>query len=454
MTFRLPPGPRGLPLIGCAHELIRNPLEWLAEMARYGDLSYARLGPSRSYFVNHPDLIEEVLVGRHRDVIKDIATRMLIPLLGAGLLTGEGEHWRRQRRLAAPPLQPKRIAGYLETMVDCTQRTAAGFRDHEVRDVYEDMGRLTLEIGAKTLFGFDPRRDAERVSRVLEDAMTYFALEVRTPIGILPAYVITPSRKRVHEGRLELAAILLRIIARCRRQGPDAADHLLARLVHTRDENGEPMSDRQLVDEAITMLLAGHETVALALGYALYLLSEHPAELARAQKEVDEVVGTRTLQAADLPQLPFVDAIVRETLRLFPAAYTIGREAVQPFELGGYTIPRGAQLVISQCVVQRDARFFPDPHRFEPARWLDPSIDSLPRFAYFPFGGGPRVCIGNHFAMMEAVIVLATLLQSVGLRVVPGFQLDLVPTVTLRPKHGIRMLVRQRRGTFGTAAAA
>jgi cytochrome P450 len=413
-------------------------------MARYGDLTFARLGPTRTYFLNHPDLIEEVLMGRHRDVIKDVATRALMPLIGSGLLTGEGESWLKQRRLAAPPLQPKRIAGYLETMVSCAQRTAASFRDHEVRDVHLDMGQLTLEIAGKTLLGFDPRREAERIARVLDAAMDYFEIELRTPLGMLPAHVLTPARRRVRAGRLELEAMLMRIISRCRREDADSADHLLARLVQARDEDGEPMSDRQLIDEALTMLLAGHETTALSLTYALYLLSEHPAALERARDEVDSVVGQRSLQAADLPRLRYLDSVIRETLRLYPPAYTIGREVVQTIELGGYEITPGAQLLMSQCVVHRDPRFFPEPTLFSPERWLDASIERLPRFAYFPFGGGPRVCIGNHFAMMEATLVLASMLQAVDLQVVPGFKLDLEPSVTLRPKHGLRMLVRRR----------
>jgi cytochrome P450 len=452
MSLRLPPGPPGLPLIGSVNELRKSPQQFLTDMASYGDLAFARFGSTRTYFLNHPDLIEELLMGRHRDVIKDAATRMIMPIVGSGLLTSEGDHWRRHRRLAAPALQPKRIAGYIETMIDCAQRTAASFRDHEVRDVYVDMSQLTLDIASRTLLGFDPRRDTDRISRVLDDAMAYFALEIRTPLGLLPVHVMTPARKRVRDGRLELERILLRIIARCRRSDPEAGDHLLARLVHARDDDGEPMSDRQLVDEALTILLAGYETTALTLTYALYLLSEHPAAHARARAEVDHQLGGRPLSAADLPQLRYVESVLRETLRLYPPAYTIGREAIQTFELGGYEIPPGSQLQMSQCVVHRDSRFFPEPEAFKPERWLEESIAHLPRFAYFPFGGGPRVCIGNHFAMMEGALALTTLLQAVELQVVPGFQLDLEPSVTLRPKNGLRMLVRRRNPASRAAA--
>jgi cytochrome P450 len=445
MGNRLPPGPRGLPLIGVMHHLSRDPIRFIADMATYGELVYARLGLARTYFVNSPTLIEEVLMGRYRDVMKDFATRSLSPLIGSGLLTTDGEPWRKQRRVAAPPLQPKRIASYVDTMVECAQRTAASFRDCEVRDISDDMGKLTLDIVGRTLLGFDPRREAERIAGILDDTMRYFEFEIRTPLGLLPAQVMTPARRKVREGRLELEAMLLRIIARCRRGDPEAQDHFLARLVHARDEDGEPMSDRLLIDEALTMLLAGHETTALTLTYALYLLSEHPAALARAIAEVDEELGEAPAKHADLPRLRFLDAVVRETLRLYPPVYVMGREVLQPIELGGYELPKGAQLFISQWAVHRDARYYRDPLEFNPERWLEPEIAALPRFAYFPFGGGPRVCIGNHFAMLEATLVLATLLQSVELQTVPGFTFGLEPSVTLRPKNGLRMLVRRRR---------
>jgi cytochrome P450 len=451
MGNRLPPGPRGLPLLGSLHELKKSPVQFISDMALHGDLVYARLGPSRAYFVNHPALIEEVLMGRSRDVVKDVATRSLMPLIGSGLLTADGEAWRKQRRLAAPPLQPKRIAGYVDTMVESAQRAAAGFRDCEVRDISVDMGKLTLDIVGKTLLGFDPQRDAERITGILDNAMRYFDLEMRTPIGMLPAHIMTPARRRVRQGRVELEAMLLRIIARCRRSDPEATDHLLARLVHARDEDGEPMSDRQLIDEALTMLMAGHETTALTLTYALYSLSENPAAFARARTEVDEQLGGAKASLAHVPQLRFIDAVIRETLRLYPPAYTIGREVAQTLDLGGYEITRGAQLFMSQCVVHRDPRYFSEPLEFKPERWFDPKIAELPRFAYFPFGGGPRVCIGSHFAMLEATLVLATLLQSVELQTVPGFQFALEPSVTLRPKHGVRMLVRRRRAASPTS---
>jgi cytochrome P450 len=438
-------------MLGILRELHGNPLQMIRDVASYGDVAYVRIGITNTYFVSNPTLIEEVLLGRHRDMVKDFATRTLMPLVGAGLLTSDGEAWRKQRKLAAPPLQPKRIASYADTMVECAQRMAAGFRDCEVREISDDMSKLTLDIVGRTLLGFDPRREAEQISRVLDDGMRYFDFEMRTPLGMLPAHILTPTRRKVREGRSELEAILLRIIARCRRDEAKTADHFLARLVHARDEDGEAMSDRQLIDEAITMLMAGHETTALALTYALYLLSEHPAALARARAEIEGQLGGRPAKLADVPQLRFIDAVIREALRLYPPAYAMGREVAQPIELAGYEIPRGAQLYMAQYIVHRDPRYFADPNDFKPERWFDPKLEELPRFAYFPFGGGPRVCIGTHFAMLEAALVLTTLLQTVELQTVPGFQFDVEPSITLRPKNGLRMLVRRLRAASTTS---
>lgn len=440
-------------MLGSLGELRKSPTQLLLDMAAYGDLSYTRFAAARMYFVNSPELIEEVLMGRHRECVKDWGTRELIPLVGHGLLTNEGDDWRKQRKLAAPPLQPKRIAGYAKTMVECTQRLCDDLRDDEVRDIHHDMTGVTLEIVGRTLLGFDPRRDAERIAHVLDVAMVHMDKQLRTAIGMLPMSVPTLGRLRFRKAVSELDTIIYRIIARCRAHG-EGEDHLLARLTHMRDEDGRGMSDKQLRDEAVTMLLAGHETTALLLSYAVHSLSEHPAVAQRLQAELDAQLGARALGIEDLPKLPFLEAVVRETLRLYPPAFAIAREVTSPFTLGEYAIGKGDQLMLSAFVMQRNARYFPDPEAFKPERWLDPQISQLPRFAYFPFGGGPRVCIGNHFAMMEAQLVLGTLLQHAELTVSPGYKLRLDPVITLRPERGIPVLVRRRKPQRATARIA
>ena len=452
-ALRVPPGPRLRPLVGSLPELSRDPLGLLEDLAfRYGPIAYTRIGPSRLYMVNEPDLIEEVLLGRARDCIKDAGTRELIPLVGQGLLTSEGELWRRQRKLAAPPLSPKRIAGYADTMVACAQRAFAVLPDGE-RDLSVDLMGLTLEIVSKTLLGADARSDAERIARVVDVAMAYFDKQLRTWHAVLPKWIPTPERLAFRKVLPELDAIIAEMIARCRNGNPDA-DHLLARLVQARDEHGAPMSDAQLRDEAVTMLLAGHETTALTLSFASLLLGQHPELAERARAEVDAQLGTRAATLADLPRMPLLEAIVKETLRLYPPAWIIGREVVQPFELAGYHLPAGVEVAMSAYTTQRDPRLFDEPTRFRPERWLEPATQALPRFAYFPFGGGPRVCIGNHFAMMEGQLVLATLLQQLTLSEAPGYQLELAPVVTLRPARGVRVRLSRRAATALTPLRA
>lgn len=440
---KLPPGPKRLPIVGSLPEFSRDPLKFLRDFAAHGPVAYTTIGPLRFYLLSAPELIEDLLIGRYRESTKDAGTDELMPLVGQGLLTSEGELWKRQRKLASPTLSPKRIAGYAEAMVDCSERMFASFRAGETRDIHVDMMALTLEIVGKTLLGFDARGDADRIANVLDVSMHYFDLQLRTWRGIVPKWIPTPDRIAFRRVLKELDEIVYGVIERCRRSGQDA-DHLLARLMSARDENGEAMSDRQLRDEAVTMLLAGHETTAITLSYAIYLLSQNPDAAERLREELATQVGSRSLKLSDLSGLRYLDGVVRESLRLYPPAWVIGREVVQPFELGGYALRPRDQVLTSPYLMHRDARSFAEPERFMPERWLDGLADRLPRFAYFPFGGGNRVCIGNHFATMEAQLILGTLVQQLELTVVPGFKLELAPIVTLRPKSGVHVRVSRR----------
>lgn len=443
--LRLPPGPRGLPVVGYLPFVMRDPLRFYQKMSlEYGDVSYCRLGPASLYFINQPDLIEQLLLGEHQHCVKDAIARDLIPLLGAGLLTNEGASWRKQRKLASPPLQPKRVAAYADVMVDLSQRTFAFFAPGETRDFGADMMRLTLDIVGRTLLGANTQADTERIAQVLESAQSFLEGRLYSLMRLIPASVPTPAVQRFRRARQELDAIVYKIIDQCREHGT-GEDHLLARLLAARTEDGEAMSRAQLRDEVVTMMLAGHETTALVLTYAVYLLGSNPDQAARLRDEVDRVIGKRTARMTDLPNLPFLDAVVREALRIYPPAYTFGREVIAPFELGGYLMPKGATVIVSPFALHRNPRFFPQPERFSPERWLNAQNASLPRFAYFPFGGGPRVCIGNHFATMEAALVLATLVQQVELSVAPDFQLAFSPAITLRMRESLRVKVERRR---------
>jgi cytochrome P450 len=422
---------------------MREPFEFATRCARqYGDVMRMRVGPMVVYMVVHPDLIEQVLRRDHRNFIKDKGTRMLAELLGEGLLTSEGETWRRQRRLAQPAFQLDQIQKYGAVMAACAERMLKGWQAGQTRDIHADMTRLTMEIAAQTLLGASMTEQTERVSRAMNDAMIYFA----GPALWFPLYkwLPTPGNLRFRRARRELDRIMYSTIAQRRAEAAAGGDDLLSRLLAARDEDGSQMTDHQLRDELVTLFLAGHETTAQALSFTFYLLGKHPAVAARLAAEVDEVLAGRLPASPDVPRLRYTEWVIKESMRLYPPAPNVGREALCDCEIGGYRIPRGAQVALVQWVAQRDPRWFDDPEVFQPERWDNDLARRLPRCAYFPFGDGPRICIGNQFAMLEAVLILAAIVQRYKLELVPGYKLELFASVTLRPKHGVLMVVRER----------
>jgi cytochrome P450 len=442
---KLPPGPKGLFIIGSVLPIMRDPLNVTVRWARkYGDVVRVRLGTLVFYMLNHPNDIEYVLRGNHRNFSKDKGTRMLSSLLGQGLLTNEGEAWRRQRRLAQPAFQLDQIQKYIEVMVSLTERMVGSWQADQTRDVHEDFMRLTLEIVAQTLFSADVAGHADRVGRSMDVVMKYFAsLPALMPwLQRLP----TPGNIRLRNAIRELDAIIFETIAQ-RRAGITKGDDLLARLLAARDDDGSQMSDRQLRDEVVTLFLAGHETTALALSFCFYLLALHPEAEARLAAEAEDVLGERSATAADVPRLRYTEWVVKEAMRLYPPAYSIGREALSDCEIAGYHVPKGTQIALIQWVVHRDPRWFDDPEAFKPERWDNDLAKRIPRCAYFPFGDGPRICIGNQFAMMEAILIVATISQRFRLSLAPGFKLALLPSITLRPKKGVKMIVHERSAT-------
>lgn len=443
--LRLPPGPPALPWLGSLPRMARDPLAFYAHMSLdYGPIAHARFGPVQCYMVGDPELIDQLLNGKHKSCIKDAVTRTLHPLVGQGLLTSEGELWRRQRKLCAPPFAPKRLVSYEGAMVASAARTFASYRDGESRDFHADSMALTLEIVAETILGIDDPAQLGRVGHIVDTVLAYFAERMHKLASLLPRNFPTPAYLRFVRAKRELDDIVRGVIERARGQ-EGQADHLLARLLRARSDEGEGMSEQQLLDEAVTMLLAGHETTALALMYTVYLLANHPAQAAQLTREVDDVLGGKPVTAGDLARMPYLDAVVRESLRLYPPAYAFGREVTEPFELGGYTLPKGAQVVVSPFAVHRNPRYWREPQRFRPERWLQGETRDLPRFAYLPFGGGHRICIGSHFALMEAALVLATLVQHATLQVPSDFELSLEPVVTLRSRKGLPVTVRRRK---------
>lgn len=432
-----------------AQALVRyrmSPLRRFLAARDIGDVIAFSLFGQTMMVVHDPKLVEAILVTEHARFIKDNFARQLRQILGQGLLTSEDEHWKRQRKLMAPSMQPREMARYAGAMAECARELVAAWPDGE-RDVHAEMMHLTLDILGRTLFG-QRITEFEEVERELDRIMRAFRPFSEMVRSATPAWVPLPSRRELREARLGLDAILMRIIAAKRKQ--PQGDDLLSRLIHATDETGG-MTDADLRDEAMTLFLAGHETTALALTYTLHLLSEHPEARARVERELAEVLGGRLPAFDDLSQLVVTRAVVQESLRLYPPAWAVAREAREDTVVGGFRIPRGAQIFIPIFSIQRHPRFFDDPERFSPERFLPGgeverglADKQLPRFSYFPFGAGPRVCIGQHFAMVEAVSVLAVLIQRVRFTLPPGSRLRLSPAVTLRPRGPVRMRVERR----------
>jgi cytochrome P450 len=382
---------------------------------------------------------------------RDEYVEILQRTLGMGLLTSDGELWKRQRKLMAQAFTPKRIRTYAETMVKVTD-AGLTWRDGDEVNLHQEMSRLTMEVVAEVLFGANiGQGEVQRVRESMEVINEYYANSWEAVLK-LPNWVPTPRNVRVNRAIEELDGLIYQIIAQ--RRAGEKRDDLLGTLIDALDEGGAGMTDQQLRDESITLFLAGHETTALALAYTLYLLGKYPEVEKRVVAELDEVLGGRLPTAADVKQLPYLDRVVKESMRLYPPAWTTGREAMDEFELRGVRIPKGSQLLMSEWVVHRDPRWFPNPEAFDPDRWEPEKVAGMPRYAYFPFGGGPRVCIGNHFAMMEAMLMLAIIVQRHHLELVPGQRLELAPSVTLRPKGpGVRARVQTRARVEETVAA-
>jgi cytochrome P450 len=411
---------------------------------RYGDLVYFEFGPQPMFLVNNPDYIRDVLVTHNRKFMKSEGLQRAKRLLGEGLLTSEGEFHLRQRRLAQPAFHRQRIAGYAATMVEYAARACDRWRAGETRDIAREMMRLTLAIAGKTLFDANVEGEADEIGKALTTTFELFntlTLPFRQLLERLPL----PASKRFLKARERLDATIYRIINERRASGEDRGD-LLSMLIAARDEEGDGsgMTDEQLRDEAMTIFLAGHETTANALTWTWYLLSQHPEIEARFHAEVDDVLKGALPTAEDFPRLRYTEMVFAEAMRLYPPAWVIGRRALEDYQIDGYKIPASSILLMSPYVTHHDARFFPDPFRFDPERWTPEARESRQKFSYFPFGGGPRLCIGESFAWMEGALVLATIAQRFRMRLAPGHPVEMQPLVTLRPKHGMRMILESR----------
>jgi cytochrome P450 len=439
-AIRRPPGPPPRFLLGNFPLLGHDPLAVFTRWARdFGDMFYYRAGWIHVYFLNHPDLIESVLISQSQNFAKDKVIQNSRWFLGQGLLTSEGSEWRRQRRLCQPAFHRERLSSYGQTMGAYTEEMLTTWSEGESRDIHQEMMRLTMRIVAKVLFSVEVSEDAQKVATSLNLLMRHTSglrMIMPPPLRHLPL----PALVRVKRAVRELDEVVNRIIRERRTSGADTGD-LLSMLMAARDEDGSVMTDRQLRDEIMTFLLAGHETTAVSLSWTWYLLSQHPEAARKLHQELRDVLGGRTPQLEDMAHLPYTDRVVKESMRLYPPAWSLARTTAKEMEVGGYRLPVGANVVMSPWIMHRDPRFFENPERFDPERWAVEIVQRLPRFAYFPFGGGPRLCIGASFAMMEANLLLATIAQRFQLSLVPGHPVVPQPGITLRPRHGIQMSV-------------
>jgi cytochrome P450 len=438
------PGPRARFPGHMMLEFLRRRLPFMVESAaKYGDIVQFKVGNERVYLFNHPDLIRDVLVTNQKNFVKSRALVRAKRLLGEGLLTNEGESHLRQRRLTQPAFHRDRVAAYGRSMVDFAVRARLRWVSGQPLDIRDEMMKLTLAIVAKTLFSTDVEKEATEIGDALTVAFESFNVAT-LPFSELLEKLPLPYTRRFEAARARLDATIYRIIDERRSNGGDEGD-LLSMLLLAQDSegDGEGMTNAQLRDEAMTIFLAGHETTANALSWTWYLLSQHPDVEARFHREVD-AIGDRAPQPEDLSNLPYTRMILAESMRLYPPAWAIGRRALNDFEANGYLIPARSMVLMSQYITHRDQRFHPDPERFDPERWQPDVAAKRPKFSYFPFGGGTRICIGEQFAWMEGILILAAIGRHWRMQYLGASPPAVEPKITLRPESPLRMRLVQR----------
>jgi cytochrome P450 len=448
-STRVAPGPEGLPWVGNLFDVWKDPLRlFTRNVAAHGDIVAMRFGPFRYWLLNDPEAIHHVLVDNNKNYTKSRNYQGLKLVLGEGLVTSEGDFWRRQRRLAQPAFHKEKLAGFARTMAE---DTAAMLEAWEARrgngplDVHAEMMKLTLKIVARTLFSTTVEAEADAIGAALAIALRH-AEDYAESLLPVPPWVPTPSNLRFKRAVKTLDELVFRIIDERRKSGADPGD-LLAMLMAATDDEAEGgargMTDRQLRDEVMTLVMAGHETTANALTWTFYLLANHPEVEARLRQEVDTVLGddgARAPTLADLPRLPYTAMVIQESMRLFPPVWAFERQAREADVVAGFDVPAKAIMAVCPYALHRNPAYWEDAERFDPLRFTPERVEGRARYAYLPFGGGPRQCIGNGFAMMEAQIILAMVVRQKHLALSPGFELELDPVVTLRPKRGMPMI--------------
>jgi cytochrome P450 len=474
--IKYPPGPTYKLPGKLIRQFIHDPIKTLTTIAqKYGEISHFKLGPKQHvYLINNPDYIEKVLIYDHRNFKKGKRLQTAKAILGEGLVTSEGDFHNRQRRLIQPIFHPRQIMSYSKVMTDYASRFRNKWKEGSTVDISQELMQLTLGIICKTVLNYDVESEAQQVGKALTISRNY-SKRLQSPIGhVLDKFPILPAPKRARQAKNELDSLVYGLISnrRQRKESNDdkGYDDLLTKLLEAQDSNASldrpddasstdtsigKMSDKQVRDEVMTIFVAGHETTANALTWAFYLLSQYPNVEMKLHDEIDSVLGVIDNNNHDvgniptvdnIPKLRYTEKVLRESMRLYPPVWTIGRYVENDYSVGEYTIPAGSSIFMSQYVMHHNPLYYEKPELFNPDRWTEEFKTHLPRFSYFPFGGGIRGCIGEPFAWMEGILVIATIAQKWLIRLAPDQRIKLDPAITLRPKYGMKMkLIRRDR---------
>ncbi|MBA2745536.1 MAG: cytochrome P450 [Flavisolibacter sp.] len=443
---KLPPGPKTKIPLGHLFSFRRDSIGFLKKIANeYGDIVHFKFGPIRIVLLNHPDFIKEVLTTQHRNFVKGRPLAMAKELLGEGLLTSEGDFHKRQSRLIQPAFHRSMIESYVPAMTKCVSHLMNGWKENMKVDVKEEMTNMSIAIAGKTLFDSDTEQEAQEINQALDTATSLFG-RIPLPFSELLLKLPLPGTRRFYKAKARLDKTIYRMIDERRRNNVEKLD-LLSLLIRSQDENadGGGMTDLQVRDEAMTLFLTAFDTTSTALTWTWYLLSQNPEAEAELHEELDRVLNGRLPSVQDIAQLKYTRMVFGESLRLYPPSYVIPRQALEDFPIDKYIVPRGSIILLSPYLIHHDSRFHPDPEKFNPHAWDNHSHGLNSKYEYFPFSRGPRSCIGEPFAWMQGILVLATIAQSWRIKLVPDHPVELLPLINLRPRYGMMMTLHQRK---------